>query len=197
MNSRWTCTIKKRINQYNYLMRNLTSTSISYAAYQCIWEKINPIGPSRILVIKKLVLQFYQWPFNVKRRLQLQMDKKMQQPQNNSLPSNQGSELRVQQLRTKLSYVCWTSPFIPTTTHKSEPHLKQTISQTIVVRLLKAEYCCKRNYCNSTLHLSFFPPLVPQKRKKFPPYLVLHLMDFISFHSTSLLKSQIPFYTKE
>jgi hypothetical protein len=44
------------------------------------------------------------------------MDKKMQQPQNNSLPSNQGSELRVQQLRTKLSYRVLNSPFIPTTT---------------------------------------------------------------------------------
>jgi hypothetical protein len=176
MNSRWTCTIKKRINQYNYLMRNLTSTSISYAAYQCIWEKINPIGPSRILVIKKLVLQFYQWSFNVKRCLRLQMDKKMQQPQNNSLPSNQGSELQVQQLRTKLSYVCWTSPSF------QQPRIKVNhtwsklkaskltqlgISQTIVVWLLKAEYV------NEIIVVAPFtsvsPPLVPPKKKKFPP----------------------------
>jgi hypothetical protein len=101
----------------------------------------------------------------------------MQQPQNNSLPSNQGSELQVQQLRTKLSYRVLNFPFVPTTTHKSEPHLKQTQSKQTDTTRNQSQLlfgCLRQGIVVNEIIVvapftSVFSPSRSPKKEKVPP----------------------------
>jgi len=106
----------------------------------------------------------------------------MQQPQNqqtkNSLPSNQGSDLQVQRLRAKLTFV-YRTPLHSNNHTKSEPHFKQTQSKqidtarnqsdnTAILNMKQSLFNCSRqkvckgNYCKCTLHIITFS-VAPQE----------------------------------